>query len=406
MTVKLNAQDFVDEKYGIIKNIYDLPTYYGLPKVYVKMAFGGQYNTAGFNASGAGITEAQAVNSAVGEYIERYSCLHPNRVTSVSEEIEKINPQTINPSASAHLDDYQWIHGYDLIQKRTVALPLDAVYLTYRSNGKQSWMTTATGAACGMNLKNCFWKGVAEIFERDAFQYVWRRQLACEEISIHDHSELSSYFERYIKSENIQFKLYKLDMDWDVPAVFGVAIFPNKGCVVAASVRPTWIEACKKTLLELAQSIVGYAAIIFNDEENIEIDSYDDVKEYQDHSLLYFNDHMSQHLSFLDGHQHVFRIPENEIQPDDDEAMALFIEKIKAIGKQVYFVDVTSEEIKDTDWKVGKTIIPGMLDIEPHFIKHLTSQRLDEADAHIIQMKKRQPHELQNSQPAVPHPFP
>ncbi|ELJ9244807.1 YcaO-like family protein [Staphylococcus pseudintermedius] len=406
MTVKLKAQNFVDEKYGIIKNIYDLPTYYGLPKVYVKMAFGGQYNTAGFNASGAGITEAQAVNSAVGEYIERYSCLHPHRVMKVSKGGVKINPQTINPSASANLDDYQWIHGYDLIQKRTVALPVDAVYLTYRSNKKQSWMTTATGAACGPNLKACFWKGIAEIFERDAFQYIWRRQIACEQIRINDNRELRSYFNRYIKSENIQFKLYKMDMDWDVPAVFGVAILPNKGCVVAASVRPTWIEACKKTLLELAQSIVGYAAIIFKVDENIEVHSYDEVKEYQDHSLLYFNDHMSQHLSFLDGHQHIFRIPENEIQPDDDEAVTLFIEKIKSIDKQVYFVDVTSEEIKHTDWKVGKTIIPGMLDIEPHFIKHLESSRLNEVDRNLIKMKKRQPNELKNSQPIVPHPFP
>ncbi|EGQ2902054.1 hypothetical protein E6A67_12160, partial [Staphylococcus pseudintermedius] len=204
MTVKLKAQNFVDEKYGIIKNIYDLPTYYGLPKVYVKMAFGGQYNTAGFNASGAGITEAQAVNSAVGEYIERYSCLHPHRVMKVSKGVVKINPQKINASASANLDDYQWIHGYDLIQKRTVALPVDAVYLTYRSNKKQSWMTTATGAACGPNLKACFWKGIAEIFERDAFQYIWRRQIACEQIRINDNRELRSYFNRYIKSENIQ----------------------------------------------------------------------------------------------------------------------------------------------------------------------------------------------------------
>lgn len=406
MTVKLKAQNFVDEKYGIIKNIYDLPTYYGLPKVYVKMACGGQYNTAGFNASGAGITEAQAVNSAVGEYIERYSCLHPHRVMKVSKGVVKINPQKINASASANLDDYQWIHGYDLIQKRTVALPVDAVYLTYRSNKKQSWMTTATGAACGPNLKACFWKGIAEIFERDAFQYIWRRQIACEQIRINDNRELRSYFNRYIKSENIQFKLYKMYMDWDVPAVFGVAILPNKGCVVAASVRPTWIEACKKTLLELAQSIVGYAAIIFKVDENIEVHSYDEVKEYQDHSLLYFNDHMSQHLSFLDGHQHIFRIPENEIQPDDDEAVTLFIEKIKSIDKQVYFVDVTSEEIKHTDWKVGKTIIPGMLDIEPHFIKHLESSRLNEVDRNLIKMKKRQPNELKNSQPIVPHPFP
>ncbi|WP_260445340.1 hypothetical protein [Listeria seeligeri] len=49
--IKRQKSPFLDEKYGLIKNIYTLPTYYGLPRVYVKMAFGGNYSTAGFNAS-------------------------------------------------------------------------------------------------------------------------------------------------------------------------------------------------------------------------------------------------------------------------------------------------------------------------------------------------------------------
>lgn len=58
--IKTDASPFVDDKYGLIKNIYDLPTYSGLPRIAVKMAFGGDYSTAGFNASGAGITAQHA----------------------------------------------------------------------------------------------------------------------------------------------------------------------------------------------------------------------------------------------------------------------------------------------------------------------------------------------------------
>lgn len=39
--IKTDASPFVDDKYGLIKNIYDLPTYSGLPRIAVKMAFGG-----------------------------------------------------------------------------------------------------------------------------------------------------------------------------------------------------------------------------------------------------------------------------------------------------------------------------------------------------------------------------
>lgn len=406
MTINVDANEFVDEKYGIIKNIYNLPTYYGLPKVYVKMAFGGQYNTAGFNASGAGITKKDAENSAVGEYIERYSCLHPRNVKTVRDDIKKIDPKVINPTASSNIKDYNWIEGQDMICKSKVALPLDAVYLTYSSQKKQRWITTATGAACGNSLKECFWKGVAEIFERDAFQYVWRRQISCDNIIINSNEDLKRYFDNYINVENIDFKLYKLDMDWEVPAVFGVAVFPNGGCVVAASVRPTWIDACKKTLLELSQSIIGYAAIIFNENEKIEIESFSDIKEYQDHSLLYFKDNMSKHLEFLDNNNKYFNVPENEKEMNEDDLIDYFTKKIKSINKNVFFIDVTSEEIKNTNWKVGKTIIPGMLDIEPNFIRNLKSNRLNEIDDNLIKMRKRKEYELKNDQPIVPHPFP
>lgn len=406
MIVKLNAETFVDEKYGIIKNIYDLPTYYGLPRVHVKMAFGGQYNTAGFNASGAGITKESAENSAVGEYIERYSCLHPNNISTIKESIRKINPKIINETASDNINDYNWIEAQDMIEKSPIALPLDSVYLTYRSNGNQQWITTATGAACGNNLNECFWKGVAEIFERDAFQYTWRRQISCDNIIIDSSNELKLYFDKYIKSENIKFKLYKLDMDWEVPAVFGTAIFPNGGCVVAASVRPTWIDACKKTLLELTQSIIGYAPIIFNKNEQIEIGSFQNIKEYQDHSLLYFKDNMSEYLKFLDENNKTFTIPKNERKMNDNELVDFFINKIKSISKSVFFIDITSKEIINTNWKVGKAIIPSMLDIEPNFIRQLKSKRLNEIDYNLIKFKKRKDYELKNPQPIVPHPFP
>ena len=68
------------------------------------------------------------------------------------------------------------------------------MYLTYRSKGN-SWVTTSTGAACGESLDQCMWKGIAEIFERDAFQYIWRRQLSCPKIDIDENVKLAEEYE-------------------------------------------------------------------------------------------------------------------------------------------------------------------------------------------------------------------
>ncbi len=147
------------------------------------------------------------------------------------------------------------VEGKDIIEDKSIMLPADAIYLTYRSDDNSSkgkWITTSTGAACGQNLAQTCWKGIAEILERDSFQYHWRRQLTCQEIDLSSNKELQDYYLQYIDSENIKIKLYKFDMDWQVPSVFGVAEFENGGCVVAASVRMTWIEACKKNAIRIS----------------------------------------------------------------------------------------------------------------------------------------------------------
>ncbi|HEM3598787.1 TPA: YcaO-like family protein [Streptococcus suis] len=400
---KAHRSIFVDERYGLIKNIYNLPTFAGLPRVHVKMAFGGNYFTAGFNTSGAGITEQSAENSAIGEYIERYSCLHPRSEIITCESDRKILPSVFNVGADDGLENYDWINAINVIDSTQVQIPIDCVYLTYRSKGN-SWVTTSTGAACGESLDQCMWKGIAEIFERDAFQYIWRRQLSCPKIDIHENSELKVFFEKYIKSPNIEFSIYKMELDWNVPAVFGVAKFPNGGCVVGASVRRTWIEACKKTLVELSQSVIGYAALIFDPKRENIVD-YSLINEYQDHSLLYLSDGMSTHLTFLDNGER-FALPDELIVENDKEIAEYFIDAVRRIGKEAYFVDVTSKELSSLNWLVGKTIIPSMLDIEPNFIKYLEANRLAEIDKNLIDLGLRTEKELGNPQPTVPHPFP
>lgn len=405
--IKTDASPFVDDKYGLIKNIYDLPTYSGLPRIAVKMAFGGDYSTAGFNASGAGITAQHAKNSAIGEYIERFSCLHQGNVKVLKKE-NYVSPKRLNSLAKGVETDYMWVEGKDIIEDKSIMLPADAIYLTYRSDDNSSkgkWVTTSTGAACGQNLAQTCWKGIAEILERDSFQYHWRRQLSCQEIDLSSNKELQDYYLQYIDSENIKIKLYKFDMDWQVPSVFGVAEFENGGCVVAASVRMTWIEACKKTLLELAQSIIGYAAVIFKDDKT-EITDFSQVREYQDHSILYIWDNMARNLDFLQSKGEKFQIPSEVLEKDDTKILNFFVSEIKKIRQHIYFVDVTTSPLKNSDWLVGKTIITDMLDIEPNYIPILNSSRLEEIDKNMIRLHLRTEEELKNPQPKVPHPFP
>ncbi|MDC7772472.1 YcaO-like family protein [Priestia megaterium] len=411
--VPKNDSPFIDNQFGLIKKLYEIPTYPGLPRISICMAFGSTYSNSGFNASGAGITYEDAKMSAVGEYVERYCALHPRRnlleataETSPKQVDPKIFSQYINEDIDFRNSSIGWTNGMDLLTSEEVLVPAEVFYLTYtRQNKKRIWVSNSTGAACGTDLKTVMWKGLAEAFERDAIQFTWRNQLSLPKIDFLKNKNVEKFYNKYIHSDGIKITLFKFIMDWDVPAVFGIAEFENGATVVAAAVRDNWEDACIKTLLELAQSIVGYTSIIFNEEFVEFSEDFSDVKTYEDHSLLYFNKKMKKHLSFLLEGKEIIEIPEKSNNLSDDQIYTWFVNEVRKINKKAYFVNLTSPEIDNFNWIVGRVIVPGFLDIEPNFIKDMKSQRINSLKDHLLETGKRSLKHF-HGKPTAPHPFP
>lgn len=85
MISKYYSLHFVDEKFGLIKEVLPYPRYGGTPRIFFEIAYGHDYATYDFSASGVGITKEDAVNAAVGEYIERFSMLKPRSIEKTKE---------------------------------------------------------------------------------------------------------------------------------------------------------------------------------------------------------------------------------------------------------------------------------------------------------------------------------
>ncbi len=411
---KKNQNILIDSKYSLIKSLYEIPTYHGLPKISVFMAFGGNYYNAGFNASGAGISPDNAKLAATGEYVERYCCLHPekNKIKKAiyNNTLEFVNPNIFNQYANSKYDfnniNLSWIEGINLITKDKCNLPAEAVFLSFADNKeKRIWITNSTGAACGDNYNQVIWKGLAEAFERDAVQFAWRTGFKLRKINYEKNLKINEFFNKYIKSEGIKFNLFELKMDWNIPAVFGIAEFDNGATVTAASVRSSWTEACKKTLIELSQSIIGYASLIYSNDRISYNNEFSNIKNYEDHSILYFNKEMKKNLDFLLKSDEYFYIPSNDEEKSDKEMINIMLTELIRLKKSAYFVDMTLSDIDEYGWKVGRVIIPEFLDIEPGFIKEMKNNRINEVKNYIIKLGLRKESDFVG-EPKVPHPFP
>ncbi|EEM74644.1 hypothetical protein bthur0010_52580 [Bacillus thuringiensis serovar pondicheriensis BGSC 4BA1] len=355
--------------------------------------------------------------SAMGEYVERYCSLQnhtPLTYEKYNFESNKINPslfdkfeKTNSPFKKYNNDVISWIKGKDLKNNEEVKIPAQAAYLTYIEGlpDEKFWMTNSTGVACSPTLDGAIWRGLAECFERDAIQTMWQNQISIPKIDYLKNKELSDFYYEYIHSKGITFYLYEFKMDWDIPAVFGIAEIENGGIVAAAAVRSTWQDACKKTLVELAQSLVGYAPLLYKGDYPQYSDDYMDVKSYDDHSMLYFHPKMKKFLSFLLDTEEYTLIPETECVLDDQEFIQYMIEQANKIDKSMYWVDLTLPEIKEHGWYVVRTLIPGLADIEPGYKYQFINERVLEIPQKLIELGKRKPEHF-NGKPITPHPFP
>jgi len=178
------------------------------------------------------------------------------------------------------------------------------------------------------------------------------------------------------------------------------------GVVAAASVRGTWVDACKKTLIELCQSVVGYGPLINSDEYVEYKNDFSDVVTYDDHTFMYLNPRMRKHLDFLLKNDEFIAIPQDRDGLDDVSSyIKRFLTELKSINTTAVAVDITTPDIAEFGWSVVKVIIPGFTDLEPGTKMLFDYERVKEVPDKLLNMKKRLPEHI-GGLATAPHPFP
>lgn len=411
-----NIDILVNPKFGLIQRVMKVPEYPSktMPEVKVYVATGSQNKIQGFSASGAGITDQSAKISAIGEYVERYCALMPDFARTMSTSdldgfgIPTLNTAILKEMKSESLQSLDWVIGEDLLSGKATAVPCQMAYLSLAKNPgeRNHFITTATGAACGQSKKDAIYRGLAECFERDAIQIMWRNQIQMPHIDFMANHDMRVFYHRYIECQSVKYSLFRLVMDYDVPAVFGLAEIKNGGVVAAASVRGTWVEACKKTLIELCQSLVGYGPLIQSDEYVEYKDDFSDMHTYDDHTFMYLNPRMRTHLDFLLGNEEIIPMPQDRAGLNEISAYTeQFLAELESINATPIAVDITTPDIKEFGWSVVKIIVPGFADLEPGTKMLFDYKRVKEVPGKLLNMSKRLAEQIGGSATA-PHPFP
>jgi len=355
------------------------------------------------SSGGLGISsdEKSAVISCIAEAIERYcmSYVPQNDIKKMKwNEInneEKINdyqlytdiqyeqnPQYINPKKEA----IYWTRINSIEDGKYLYWPSSLIYLPFELS-KTVAETSSTGMAAGFSINDCIVSGLLELIERDSLMINFSKRLNPPEIDINTLNIENKKFVDKI-SKKYKIKIYKLYSDIKVPTYL-CFIYNGEGKKlhygIGASTNLDSNKAIDKALKECLFTYY-YSLNIMDLRKN----NPDEISTLYEH-FLYYQGELFEGLLFESEKVKYTR----ELYTFDDVKKDL-----KSNGLEIYYKDLTTEDIRLTNLKVVKVIVPGLIDLnKTHKMQRLAAKRFDVVPNKIGINAK-------NGLSKQPHPFP
>jgi ribosomal protein S12 methylthiotransferase accessory factor len=397
----MQLQAHIGTEAGAISgNLYDIPNRWFLPKGLCQVSCDAEnlsfvgVNTNRVLGSSIAFSRKQAILSTFGEYVERYGSafepLSKLRQGSYNDMIVA-GHNVIHPDKLKYYADWQfdnpkfpykklttdskvaWVEGVNLTDNKPIWVPALSVFLPHNcffDNEIQYSLNTSTGIAAGATVKDVMKSGFLECTEREAFTRFWycQKQLL-PQIPIYSTELILEQFRNnvFIKRlfANRRVKITTFDLSSLVPVQTVVVFlyFKYKGKIMqsmGAASRFLKEDAIIKATLEAYQGI-EYAIMLDKIESKWTSNeaNFSDVNEFSRHFAFYNR--------FPEYRQEIPILQEalkskgntNTIECEDtSRTMSSFADLSICKLDDIIYVPLTTPDIKDLGYEVGRIIIP------------------------------------------------
>lgn len=178
--------------------------------------------------AGKGATPIEAKVSVMMEAIERYSSEFQKDdkkriLLGTYEEVSNgkiaIDPKSlILPGRLLSNVKLDWIDGFDLMHKKELLIPCNAVFHPYLSSFKL-FRSNTNGLASGNTLEEAIFHALMEVVERDALSIAEATRQPGKEIMLIEEDGLAYELYKKFEDANVAIKLWYLPTDSGIPTV-------------------------------------------------------------------------------------------------------------------------------------------------------------------------------------------
>nr|UVZ21324.1 YcaO-like family protein [Staphylococcus equorum] len=306
----------------------------------------------------------------------------------------------------------KWIESLEINTYRKVLIPENYGYYglnVVNPYSKINYLAyeISNGCSIGNNYSEVIYYGLMEVLERDAFLSFWYFDTPKKMIKSINNKQTVEFINKFQKFYNdYDLFLYDISNDNEIPVVMASVISiketnnkMNFMCAAAADVNI--FVAIEKAIQEISGILFGLNDKFlerYNELCQI-VDGEIDVKTMEDHSLVYGLPKCRQLIKEkLKSRENISISDENVTSYSLEESLKLVKNNLSKNKKEILFLDQTSIEIKEINFRVGKVIVPGLLP--------MTFGKKN------IRINKKRKEELENyfncslNTDLSPHPFP
>ncbi len=356
------------------------------------------------SSGGLGVNEDKriAMTSCLAEALERYCMSYIpkkeiirntkvnlrkentfDKFFTYSEEQYNKSDIFLNPNK----EKIEWTKIYNIDNRKKFKYwPASLIYLPYDLN-KIVAETTSTGMAAGFTLEECIQSGLLELIERDALMINFMQRLNPPEINLETLDEENLKLIKIIKKE-YDIKIYKLYSDIKVPIYLSIIYKNEKKHIhygIGASANMNSDYAINKSLKECLFTYFYSLNIM-----DVRQDDPKKIKTLYEHFLYYQGNNFKKLLFKSKSINY-----KKEIISFDDLIKNLELQNI-----DVYYKELTTDDIKKTGIKVVKVIAPSLIDLnKSHIYPRLGAERF-----FIVPKKLNLKYNKKLTD--MPHPFP
>jgi thiazole/oxazole-forming peptide maturase SagD family component len=355
--------------------------------------------------SGVGFVEEDALNSVLGEAVERYGWCSPSRNKIVLAAEAKLRrafcpvedacfifrKDLLKDEVLAKLRHIEipWLPAKSLANSKEVLMPAIDLFQDFLPSEVRNWiLSTTNGIAADSIFERACLHAIYEVVERDATMRMWyQRKSPNKPLDLDGHHQEVNKLIEKAKILGLHISVLDITTDVRIPCAFAYVYYEHPGseclaCGSASGLKSQ--QAATKALLE--------ASAMWNSLGDLKTHArpmsprepllgFPKVSNFEDHVLLYTCSWARKGYEFLLSRtiRKREKITENKFQSKSvRKELSTVVNLLKAKGYEVFIIDITPDDIKGLGLHVVKAVVPGLVPLFVGKYKAFFSRRLSE----------------------------